>query len=255
MILTVENLTFSYAERDMVLQNVSFSLSTGELTALLGGNGAGKTTLFRCILGSLTKYSGRVVLDGRDCRTIPQREMARHIAYIPQTHRPTFGYSVLDTVLMGTARQMGTLQQPGKKQEEIAFAAMERLRITHLARRNFAHLSGGEQQLVLIARAIAQQAELLILDEPTASLDYGHRLHLLEQVRSLSAEGYGILMSTHDPQHALTYADRLLALHGGTLAADGRPDEVLTPVLMERLYGVRVTQLTTEAGTILVPIK
>ena len=160
-------------------------------------------------------------MDGQDLATLPPRERARRIAYIPQIHPPTFGYTVLDTVLMGAARQLNAFQQPGAAQIRQADEALEQVGAAHLRERNFAHLSGGEQQLVLIARALAQKAEVLMMDEPTSALDYGNQLRILQMVRRLAAQGYTVILSTHNPQHALTFATTLLALHGGTAAAWG----------------------------------
>ena len=253
MILSVENLSFSYTRRP-VLQDVSFAAEKGELLSILGPNGVGKSTLFRCILGSLEGYSGRICVDGRDIRTLPHRERARRMAYIPQIHRPTFGYTVLDTVLMGTTRQLSPLQQPGREQVYMARSALERVGVSHLAERNFAHLSGGEQQLVLIARALAQQSDILIMDEPTSALDYGNQLRVLQQVRALSREGYTVLLSIHNPQHALTFADRVLALQDGSVAALGPSGGVLTPALLRRLYGVDTALADTPGGPVIVPL-
>ena len=253
MILSVENLSFSYTRRP-VLRDVSFTAEKGELLSILGPNGAGKSTLFRCILGSLEGCGGRICADGRDICTLPHRERARRMAYIPQIHRPTFGYTVLDTVLMGTTRQLSPLQQPGREQIHTARDALERAGVSHLAERNFAHLSGGEQQLVLIARALAQQSDILIMDEPTSALDYGNQLRVLRQVRALSREGYTVLLSTHNPQHALTFADRVLALQDGSVAALGPSGDVLTPALLRRLYGVDTALADTPGGPVIVPL-
>lgn len=253
MILSVENLSFSYTRRP-VLQDVSFAAEKGELLSILGPNGVGKSTLFRCILGSLEGYSGRICVDGRDIRTLPHRERARRMAYIPQIHRPTFGYTVLDTVLMSTTRQLSPLQQPGREQVYMARSALERVGVSHLAERNFAHLSGGEQQLVLIARALAQQSDILIMDEPTSALDYGNQFRVLQQVRALSREGYTVLLSTHNPQHALTFAHRVLALQDGSVAALGPSGDVLTPDLLRRLYGVDTALADTPGGPVIVPL-
>ena len=136
----------------------------------------------------------------------------------------------------------------------MALAALERVGVLHLAQRNFAHLSGGEQQLVLIARAIAQQSDILIMDEPTSALDYGNQLRVLRQVRDLSREGYTVLLSTHNPQHALTFADRVLALHNGTVAAHGTAKEVLNPELLRRLYRVEAILADTPGGSVIVPL-
>ena len=236
MTLTVSHLTFAYPKAPPVLEDVSFTVPAGDFLSVLGANGAGKSTLFRCLLGGLEGYTGAISLDGRDVRTFSRRELAARIAYIPQIHRPTFGYSVLDTALMG-------------------LTALEQLGVAHLAQRNFAALSGGEQQLVLIARALCQQSELLIMDEPTASLDYGNQLRVLEQVRFLSEQGYTVLLSTHDPQHALRFSRRVLALQGGRVAAEGDTRSVLTPDLIRQLYGVESVLLDTPDGAALLPVR
>ena len=253
MKLTVKELTYTYRGGHTALRNISFAARQGELLSVLGPNGAGKSTLFRCILGGLPDYGGAILLDGRDARTLDQRTLAAHIAYIPQIHRPTFGYSVLDTVLMGVTRQLSPFRSPSAQQEQQALATLEQLGVVHLTYRNFAELSGGEQQLVLIARALAQKAEVLMMDEPTSALDYGNQLRILQMVRRLAAQGYTVILSTHNPQHALTFATTLLALHGGTAAAWGRPAQVLTPELMETLYGVRAEFLQTASGPVLAP--
>ena len=252
MSLSVENLFFSYGQR-AVLRDVTFAAEKGELLSVLGPNGVGKTTLFRCILGTLTPRSGQITIDGLDLTAMPPRERARRIAYIPQIHPPTFGYTVLDTVLMGTSRQMNAFRQPKAAQVRQAEEALGQVGAAHRRERNFAHLSGGEQQLVLIARALAQQAQVLMMDEPTSALDYGNQLRILQMVKRLAAQGYTVILSTHNPQHALAFADRLLVLHDGTAAAVGKPPQVLTPALMETLYGVTVDFLDTASGPVLVP--
>ena len=247
MTLTVSHLTFAYPKAPPVLEDVSFTVPAGDFLSVLGANGAGKSTLFRCLLGGLEGYTGAISLDGRDVRTFSRRELAARIAYIPQIHRPTFGYSVLDTALMGLTRHLSPFQSPSK--------ALEQLGVAHLAQRTFAALSGGEQQLVLIARALCQQSDLLIMDEPTASLDYGNQLRVLEQVRSLSKQGYTVLLSTHDPQHALRFSRRVLALQGGRVAAEGDTRSVLTPDLIRQRYGGESVLLDTPDGAALLPVR
>ena len=242
MTLTVSHLTFAYPKAPPVLEDVSFTVPAGDFLSVLGANGAGKSTLFRCLLGGLEGYTGAISLDGRDVRTFSRRELAARIAYIPQIHRPTFGYSVLDTALMGLTRHLSPFQSPSKALEQQALTALEQLGVAHLAQRNFAALSGGEQQLVLIARALCQQSDLLIMDEPTASLDYGNQLRVLEQVRSLSEQGYTVLLSTH-------------ALQGGRVAAEGDTRSVLTPDLIRQLYGVESVLLDTPDGAALLPVR
>ena len=213
MTLTVKDLTYRYAKTAApVLQGISFTAESGDFLSVLGANGAGKSTLFRCLLGGLTDYTGAIALDGRDVRTLSRRETAEHIAYIPQIHRPTFGYSVLDTTLMGLTRQLSPFRSPTPEMEKQAMDALEQMGVAQLAERNFATLSGGEQQLVLIARALCQRSDILVMDEPTSSLDYGNQLRVLERVRQLARQGYTVLLSTHDPQHALRFSQKVLAL-------------------------------------------
>lgn len=252
MRLDVESLSFSYGAAE-VLRGVSFSLGRGEFMAVLGPNGVGKSTLFRCILGNLPDYSGSILVDGRDLRSLSRRERAAATAYIPQIHRPTFGYSVLDTVLMGVCRRVATFSQPKREHVDTAMEALRRVGAGHLAERDFSKISGGEQQLVLIARAIAQNSSVLVMDEPTSALDYGNRLRILQLIRSLADEGYGVLLSTHNPQDALSWADTVLALLDGRTAALGAPAETLDAALVRGLYGVDVDFLPSEAGPVIVP--
>lgn len=252
MSLSVQHLCFSYGKQ-AILRDVSFAVQPGELLAVLGANGAGKSTLFRCILGALPDYSGVISVNDTDLRRLSARELAKYIAYIPQSHRPTSGYTVLDTALMGLSRQIGTFSQPRGEHTALALSALSRLGIADLADRDFSRLSGGEQQLVLIARAITQQADVMVMDEPTSSLDYGNGLRVLQQVKELTKQGYTVLLSTHNPQHALSFADRVLALHDGEVAAFGAAEEVLTPALLEKLYHVRTAFAETENGTVIVP--
>ena len=254
MTLTVKDLTYRYAKTAApVLQGIYFTAESGDFLSVLGANGAGKSTLFRCLLGGLTDYTGAIALDGRDVRTLSRRETAEHIAYIPQIHRPTFGYSVLDTTLMGLTRQLSPFRSPTPEMEKQAMDALEQMGVAQLAERNFATLSGGEQQLVLIARALCQRSDILLMDEPTSSLDYGNQLRVLQRVAELAARGYTVILSTHDPQHALRFSQRVLALRDGQVAAFGDTREVLTESLLERLYGVDAALLDTEHGPVVVP--
>lgn len=252
MSLEVRNLQFAYGAHK-VLEGIDFSVKPGELAAVLGPNGTGKTTLFKCVLGFLPHYTGSITIDGEQARTLPPRELAKRIAYIPQNHQQTFGYSVIDMVLMGTAHSLSLFSLPGAAQKKAAYEALERLGIASLAEKNISRISGGEQQLVLIARAIAQQAKLLIMDEPTASLDYGNRDKVLRLVSGLAKEGFGILVSTHDPQHALSYANKVIALKSGKVLSCGAPEAVITPELLSELYGMKTVLLDTPAGKVILP--
>lgn len=251
--IEVRDLSFAYCTRE-VLRHISFAADDGRLLAVLGPNGVGKTTLFRCILGLQHRYGGSILIDGEDARAMTARELAHRVAYIPQTHGQAFSYMVLDMVLMGTTHQLSPMSVPKRRELETAQAALERLGISHLSEKNFSHLSGGEQQLVLIARALAQQTKTLLMDEPTASLDYGNQALVLRQVRALADDGYAVLISTHNPQHALWYADAALALLDGETAAFGPPEDVMDAELIRRLYGVEAEMVQTEHGTLLSPV-
>jgi iron complex transport system ATP-binding protein len=250
--LTVKNLSFSYG-RHAVLQDISFTAQAGELLAILGPNGVGKTTLFKCVMGLERRYTGTIFADGADLAALSPRERAHRVAAIPQAHPLSFRYSAFDMVLMGTSHRLSPLAVPGERERAAAREAMARVSIAHLADRPFDQLSGGEQQLVFIARALAQQAKILLMDEPTASLDYGNRLLVLQVARDLSRAGYTVLLSTHDPQHALWYADRVLALHEGKVLALGAPREVVTAQRLEALYGRRIDIIETPQGPVLAP--
>ncbi len=252
MSLTVENLSFSYGKHP-VLHELTFTAEAGELLAILGPNGVGKTTLFKCVMGQERKYSGRIAADGADLAALTPRERAHRVAAIPQAHPLSFRYSAFDMVLMGTSHSLSPFAVPGEKERGLARDAMARVHIEHLYDRPFDHLSGGEQQLVFIARALAQQAHILLMDEPTASLDYGNRLLVLGVARDLAQEGYTVLLSTHDPQHALWFADRTLALKDGRVLALGKPKEIITADLLEGLYGRKIDLVETPQGPVLVP--
>ena len=239
MSIHVSDLSFSYGDA-RVLKDVSFSVSEGELMSVVGPNGVGKSTLFYCLLGIFDNYKGKISIKDIDIKNLGVQEMAKLIAYVPQSHFPSFNFSVFDMVLLGTSVQISSVSTPGKKQIQLAESAMDRLGISHLRERGYTKISGGERQLALIARALVQQTNVLILDEPTANLDFGNQIRVLEQIRSLTKEGYTIIQSTHNPEQAFMYSDRVLAMHRGRVLADGSPSEIVTEELVRKLYGVDV---------------
>lgn len=245
MTVDVEHLAFAYGEKP-VLTDVSFHAGEGQFLSILGPNGAGKSTLFRCILGLQTKYAGSVRIGGTDTRTLSPREMAGLVAYIPQSSRPTFNYSVFDIVLMGASRKLSPFSSPSREDKERCQWALEKMGIENLALRCFHRLSGGEQQLVMIARALMQDAPVLMMDEPTANLDYGNQLLVMRRARALAAEGYTVIQTSHAPEQCYLFSDRILALSGGRVIRDGPPAEVLTSETVETLYGVSVRVLSLE---------
>jgi iron complex transport system ATP-binding protein len=253
--LEARSLSFDYDGRP-VLTDISFSAAGGELVAVLGPNGVGKSTLFRCLLGFLTPGSGEILLDGKPLRKLSRKEAARRIAYIPQSASPAFNYTVLDTVLMGLANRMGPFQSPGPAQAEKAVAVLEALGIAHLRHRALSRISGGERQLTLLGRALVQDARILIMDEPTANLDYGNQYRVMERAENLAGQGYTVILSTHDPNLAFLHAGRVLALKEGRLLCDGKPETVLTEATLSALYGIGVSlrRVKTEYGEVTVSI-
>ena len=254
MSIEVKKLSFSYGNRPG-LHDISFSVGKGEFLSILGPNGVGKSTLFRCVLGLLSGYTGQVLVDGLDARSFSTRESARHIAYIPQSSQPIFNYSVFDIVLMGRTNSLNTFRSPGKKDAAKCRWALEKIGIAHLADRCFHRLSGGEQQLVLIARALVQDAPILMLDEPTANLDFGNQLLVLEQARSLAREGYTVIQTTHHPEQSYMFSDRILAIQQGRVLTEGAPKDVLIEENIRALYGVdvEIVSLHGDSARICIP--
>ena len=245
MSIEVKNLRFRYGARP-VIGDVSFTAEKGELLAVLGPNGVGKSTLFRCLLGFLKPVSGEILVDGKELGAYSRRELAKKIAYIPQSHTPAFDHTVLDSVLMGMTAQLGVFEQPGQAQREKAVQMLRALGIEKLADRGCMKISGGERQLMLLARALVQDASMLIMDEPTANLDYGNSCRVMERVKKLGQTGYTIIFSTHDPNQAFSYATKVLALKDGGVMAVGAPEAVLTEDVLSRLYGIPVARCEME---------
>ena len=237
MSIEVKNLSYSYGDYP-VLKDISFKVSRGEFLSILGPNGVGKSTLFRCVLGLLAGYTGQVLVNDRDSRSFSVQERAKQIAYIPQFSGSTFNYSVFDMVLMGTSSRLDQFRSPKIEDIERCEWALDKVGISQLSQRCFHRLSGGERQLVLIARALAQNASVLMLDEPAASLDYGNQILVMRQARCLAEEGYTVIQTTHNPEQSFLFSDRILALQNGRVLKEGRPKEVLTKQVMKKLYGV-----------------
>lgn len=240
MKLEARDLAFGYRGH-RVGHDVSLALEAGEIVCLLGPNGGGKTTLFRTLLGLLPAHGGEVRLGGDDLTELSRREIARRVAYVPQVHTGYFPFTVRDVVLMGRTAHLAPLASPSRQDRAAAEAALTRLGLVHLADAVYTQISGGERQLTLLARALAQAAPLMVMDEPTASLDFGNQVKVLERIAELARSGIGVLLSTHDPDQAFLLGHRVALLHGGTLAALGRPQDVLTPAALRMLYGVDVT--------------
>ncbi len=209
-----------------VIFDVTFCVYPGHLCVLLGPNGAGKTTLMRALDGLLPLAKGDVFVAGRDMKALSRRELSRRVAYVPQLHQGVFSYSVEDFVVMGRAPHLPLFGSPGKEDREMVHSILDSLNIIHLAKRDYLQLSGGERQLVLLARGLIQEPEILLLDEPTAHLDFSHKYKIMDTVRGLVREkNLCALVSLHDPNLALEFGDQVLVLDEGTVKADLRRNE------------------------------
>jgi len=239
MKLEASHLDFGYRGH-RVGSDVSLCLSAGEVLCLLGPNGSGKTTLFKTLLGLLPLHGGQVLLDGADARRKPRDEVARLLSYVPQAHAAFFPFTVREVVLMGRTAHLGVFSSPSRHDREVAQAAIERMGLTHLADSIYTRISGGERQLALIARALAQDGRIIVMDEPTANLDFGNQVRVMEHVQAVARAGVGVLLSTHDPDQAFLCADRVAMLHEGKLARIGAPAEAITAESLRELYGVEV---------------
>lgn len=229
-------------------KGISVAVDSGEILGLLGPNGAGKTTLFRTLLGLQRPLGGTILIDGEPLDRLRPVEIARRVAYVPQAHVTEFSYSALDVVLMGRTARLGPFSSPGASDARIAREKLDSLGVGELAGADYTRISGGQRQLVLIARALAQEAPILVMDEPTASLDFGNQTLVLARIRALAADGYGVLLSTHDPDHALLVAHRVAVMAKGGLAAVGATGNVVTGEMLSRIYGTLVLVEETPSG-------
>src|SRR6516225_8481176 len=239
------NLTIGYPDRT-VGHGLDVALATGEVLALLGPNGGGKTTLLKTLLGLLRPKAGEVRLGDKPLNNYSIRERARVIAYVPQVHISTFAFTVETVVLMGRTAHGGLFSRPSAKDRAVAQAALERFGIAALATRPYTMISGGERQLVLLARALTQEPQFIVLDEPTASLDFGNQGKVMNEIRALARSGHGVLFTTHDPNHALRAADRAYLLREGKRLDEGPVDTVLQRAPLEALYGAPVQLISDE---------
>ena len=247
MTLDIRNLHFSYREHT-VLKGISLSVSEGEMVSLLGRNGAGKTTLLRLIPGFLKDPYSSILIDSRPVAEMSLRERATYMAYIPQITRSVFPYSVRTSILMGCSNRLGLFRNPGPAEEQRVEEVIGLLNLQEIAGRNMETISGGERQLVLIARALMQDARLLILDEPTSFLDYSNQLLVLEKVEDLVRRGYSCIYSTHNPDLALMHSTRAVVMNDGQIVFDQKPSALLGSDVLSRVYGRQIDVVQTENG-------
>ena len=254
--LRFRSVVFAY-DRAPIFTGLDLSIGAGEMVGVLGPNGTGKTTLLRLASGALAPGAGRVEAFGRDVASIPARERARSIAVVPQESHPAFDWSAVEVVRMGRAPHLGLLGLESARDEEIVRGAMERTDSSEFAPRPFLELSGGERQRVILARALAQEPKLLLLDEPTAFLDLKHRLSVYDLLVRLNREhGLTMVLASHDLDLAARYCDRLVLLHRGGVAADGKPEEVLTREILRVVYEVEaeIGRDSTTGRPVVIPV-
>ena len=239
--LEIRDLTVAYGEL-VVLRQVSLSLGAGELLGVVGPNGSGKSTLIRAITRLVRPLGGEIRLDGSEVGRLSQRELARWAAVVPQNPYLPDAFTVLEVALMGRTPHLSLLQSEGRADLAAVRRALEQTNTWQLASRRLGELSGGERQRVVVARALAQETPLLLLDEPTAHLDVGHQAAVLDLLRELCRrEGKAVLAVIHDLSLAGQYCDRLVMLSGGRIVGEGEPHEVLSPQILASVYGTRVS--------------
>jgi len=251
-IIEVNNLHFSY-KKNSVLKGINFQLQKGDIISLLGPNGCGKSTLIRLIL-KLLKGNGDIFLYEKNLKEYSYKEIASKIAYIPQYNNTPFNYSVLDMVIMGRVSKLGFFAQPSQEDYDIANNALKKIDIEHLSSKSFTELSGGQKQMVLLARSIAQEVEIFIMDEPVAGLDYGNQIRLLELISELGSLGYTFLKTTHYPDHALLVSNRVVVMNNGVIISDGNPSSVITKDMINEIYKIDAEIITHQYYKRCVPI-
>ncbi|MFW5930873.1 MAG: ABC transporter ATP-binding protein [Desulfosalsimonas sp.] len=251
--LEVKNLTFGYRPGIPVLRDIGLSVPAGSLCSLFGPNGCGKTTLFRCCLSFLKPSQGTVHINKRSIRRMSVRKIARHVAYVPQEHRTPFPYLVKDLVLMGRTPHTGPILGVSRTDREKAWEAIELMELADIAHRPFNELSGGQRQLVLMARAIAQETKLMLLDEPTSALDFSNQIRIWRLIRHISRKGITVLACSHNPNHVAWFCDQVIVMNEGTVLAQGRPEITIEENILDRIYPGTCSVRSVDGRRVVVP--
>lgn len=223
-----------------IVQNVSFSLGSGEVLCLLGPNGVGKTTLFKSLLGFLPLHEGEILIDGQPICHTDYKKKADLIGYVPQVHEPPFPFHVMDVVVMGSISRMSLFSGPSHAAYSKAEQILEMLGISYLSDKIYTEISGGERQMVLIARALMQEPKFLMMDEPTSNLDFGNQMRVLQQVRMLAEKGMGVIMTSHFPDHAFLCCTKAAVMCKDTSFKVGSVQEIVTEDILYKAYGIKV---------------
>lgn len=247
MTVCVANLDFFFGQQ-CIFRDISFSLKAGEILSIIGPNGAGKSTLLRCLNGLLIPAAGDIRIGAQNISSMNRQLLGKTIGYVPQNNEDTFGFTVLDMVLMGRAAHIGLFDEPGEHDREVASSALSLVGLESLRERNFNELSGGQAQLVIIARALAAEPDVLLLDEPTSHLDIFNQAQVLKVLKSLSCDRrLSVIMTTHNPDHAFLFSSKTLLMRPGGSALFGHPDEVMNAETIRDIYGIDVNIVSYSA--------
>lgn len=238
-IFDVRNISFSYDD-ETIFSDISFSISKGDVLCILGPNGTGKTTLIKCLNGLHDIDSGEILINGENMKRLSFKQISKHIGYIPQSHVPSFPFKVFDVVLMGRAPYLNLTEFPKDEDKKIALDALKTLGIEDLKDKEYTNLSGGERQLVFLARVLCQKPDILILDEPTSHLDFGNQIRLLEIIDNLAKSGLSIIMSSHFPDHAFLSSTKVAIMKNKHFIDFGAPDDVVTEDNLKKAYSIDV---------------
>jgi iron complex transport system ATP-binding protein len=250
--LDIRDLSFAY-DRQPVLRGITVHVAEGQLCGLFGPNGAGKTTLFKCCLGLLDYHAAALTIDGQDVGRLSPARLARLVAYVPQEHRPPFPFLVRDIVLMGRTPHLAWFGRASRRDHEVVSDTLTQLGIAHLAGRPYNELSGGQRQLVLIARAVAQDTPVILLDEPTSGLDFSNQVRIWEILQRLASRGTAVLACSHDPNHVAWFCHKVVAMNGTGVVAEGTPDEVITEPVLARIYAASCVVQRVAGVTVVLP--
>ena len=254
-LLEVKNISFDY-DGEEIFSDISFSINKGDVLCILGPNGTGKTTLIKCLNGLNEINSGEIRINGENIKNLSFKQISKHIGYIPQTHIPSFPFKVFDVVLMGRAPYINLSNSPKEKDKKIAFNALKTLGIEDLKDKQYTNLSGGQRQLVFLARVLCQNPDILILDEPTSHLDFGNQIKLLEIIDNLAKRGLSIIMSSHFPDHAFLSSNKVAIMKNKKFIDFGLPDDVLTEDNLKKAYSIDVKLIELDdSRKVCIPLK
>jgi len=239
-LLDIRNACFAFEDQRLIFDKVNFTVEKGDLFTILGPNGSGKSTLLNCIANVYSLKRGKIILDGQDIDRLAPNQIAQRIAYLPQSYQVAYGFSVREFIVMGRAPHLGMFSKPSQQDYRLADDTMALMNLTHFAHKAVTQISGGERQLVSIARAIVQQPELILFDEPTSALDYGNQLRVLRLIKRLSGEGYAVIMTTHNPDHPILLGGRAGVLSRNGHMETGPVGEILQQQRLSELYGIKM---------------